>query len=48
MEILHHAWELGEATVTDVQERILNERKVAYTTVMTIMKNLNDKGYLEI
>ena len=47
MEILHHVWELGEATVADVQERILNERKVAYTTVMTIMKNLNDKGYLK-
>ena len=47
MEILHHVWELGEATVADVQERILAERKVAYTTVMTIMKNLNDKGYLK-
>lgn len=47
MEILHHVWELGEATVADVQERILSERKVAYTTVMTIMKNLNDKGYLK-
>ncbi len=47
MEILHHVWELGEATVADVQERILSERKVAYTTVMTIMKNLNDKGFLK-
>ena len=47
MEILHHVWELGEATVSDVQEKILERRKVAYTTVMTIMKNLNDKGYLK-
>ena len=47
MEILHHVWELGEATVAEVQELILSERKVAYTTVMTIMKNLNDKGYLK-
>lgn len=47
MEILHHVWELGEATVAQVKERILKERKVAYTTVMTIMKNLNDKGYLK-
>ena len=47
MEILHHVWGLGEATVAEVQERILEERKVAYTTVMTIMKNLNDKGYLK-
>ncbi len=47
MEILHHVWDLGEATVAQVQEKILEERKVAYTTVMTIMKNLNDKGYLK-
>lgn len=47
MEILHHVWELKEATVAEVQELILLERKVAYTTVMTIMKNLNDKGYLK-
>lgn len=47
MEILHHVWELKEATVADVHERILAERKVAYTTVMTIMKNLNDKSYLK-
>lgn len=47
MEILHHVWELEEATVAQVQERILESRKVAYTTVMTIMKNLSDKGYLK-
>lgn len=47
LEILHHVWELGEATVADVQERIMQERKVAYTTVMTIMRNLNKKGYLD-
>jgi predicted transcriptional regulator len=47
MEILHHVWELGEATVAQVRERIIKNRKVAYTTVMTIMKNLNDKGYLK-
>jgi predicted transcriptional regulator len=47
MEILHHVWEMGEATVAEVQEKILASRKVAYTTVMTIMKNLNDKGFLK-
>lgn len=47
MEILHHVWEMGEATVAEVKERILENRKVAYTTVMTIMKNLADKGYLK-
>ena len=47
MEILHHVWDLGEATVSEVKERINEERKVAYTTVMTIMKNLYEKGYLQ-
>ena len=46
MEVLHHVWELGSATVADVRERMLKKRKVAYTTVMTVMKNLAEKGYL--
>ncbi len=46
MEVLHHVWALGEATVADVRTRILDEREVAYTTVMTVLKNLTEKGYL--
>ena len=46
MEILQLVWERGESTVADIQEEIMKQRKVAYTTVMTIMKNLADKGYL--
>lgn len=47
MEVLHHVWDLGEATVADVRERVLEEREVAYTTIMTVMKKLADKGYLQ-
>ncbi|HMB94272.1 MAG TPA: BlaI/MecI/CopY family transcriptional regulator [Rhodothermales bacterium] len=47
MEILHHVWDLRQATVADVRARILETREVAYTTVMTVMKNLADKGYLQ-
>ena len=47
MEVLHHVWALGEATVADVRERILEERDVAYTTIMTVMKKLAEKGYLQ-
>lgn len=47
MEILHHVWDLGEAKVADVRKRILDERDIAYTTVMTVMKKLADKGYLK-
>ncbi len=47
MEVLHHVWDLGEATVADVRERILEDRDVAYTTIMTVMKKLAEKGYLD-
>ena len=47
IEVLHHVWKLGEATVNDVRDRILKDRKVAYTTIMTVMRKLADKGYLE-
>lgn len=47
MEVLNVVWELGEATVAQVQERILEQRKTAYTTIMTTMKNLAKKGYLQ-
>lgn len=46
MEVLHHVWDLETATVADVRERILQDRDIAYTTVMTVMKKLADKGYL--
>ncbi len=46
MEVLQHVWRLGNATVAQVQEEILRSRKIAYTTIMTVMKKLADKGYL--
>jgi predicted transcriptional regulator len=46
MEVLHHVWELKNASVADVHDRIRETRKVAYTTIMTVMKNLANKGYL--
>lgn len=47
MEVLQHVWELGRASVADVRERILENRRIAYTTVMTVLKNLAEKGYLD-
>ena len=46
MEVLRHVWALGRATVREVHDRVRVGRRVAYTTVMTVMKNLADKGYL--
>jgi predicted transcriptional regulator len=47
LEIMKVVWELENATVRDVYEALLAQRKVAYTTVMTMMKILEEKGYLK-
>lgn len=47
MEILHHVWDIGEATGNDVLDRIRKTRNLAYTTVITVLKNLVKKGYLK-
>ena len=39
-------WKLGQATVRDVYEALRQRRTIAYTTVMTMMKILDEKGYL--
>ena len=46
LEIMKIGWERRTATVRDVYEALLERRRVAYTTVMTMMKILERKGYL--
>lgn len=46
LEIMKILWQRQSATVRDVYETLLEHRKIAYTTVMTMMKILEDKGYL--
>ncbi|HUJ21871.1 MAG TPA: BlaI/MecI/CopY family transcriptional regulator [Bryobacteraceae bacterium] len=47
LEIMHVVWQLGRATVRDVYEALRQRRKVAYTSVMTMMKILEQKGHLK-
>ncbi len=47
LEIMKIIWDLDRATVRDVYETLLERRKIAYTTVMTMMKILEKKGYLK-
>src|SRR5260370_36796202 len=47
LEIMKIVWERDRATVRDVYEALLERRKVAYTTVMTMMKILETKKYLK-
>ncbi len=47
LEIMKLVWERDTATVRDIYELLLKRRKVAYTTIMTMMKILETKGYLK-
>lgn len=40
-------WSRGEATVRDVYEALRARRRVAYTTVLTMMNVLERKGHLK-
>lgn len=47
LEIMKLVWQRDTATVRDIYEALLEHRKIAYTTVMTMMKILETKGYLK-
>jgi BlaI family penicillinase repressor len=44
--IMKVVWKLEAATVRDVYEQLRSRRAIAYTTVMTMMKILEQKGYV--
>ena len=46
LEIMKVVWRSESVTVRDVYEDLLERRKIAYTTVMTMMRILEEKGYL--
>ena len=46
LEIMHVVWELDGGTVRQVHERLNQQRPLAYTTVMTMMNILEEKGHL--
>lgn len=43
MEVL---WKLGKATVSEVVEQVNTETPLAYSTVLTMLRILETKGYL--
>jgi BlaI family penicillinase repressor len=47
LEIMKIVWDRESVTVRDVYEALLERRKVAYTTVMTMMKILEQKQHLK-
>ena len=40
-------WTLEAATVRDIYEQLRQRRDVAYTTILTMMKILEQKGYVK-
>ncbi|HVF58395.1 MAG TPA: BlaI/MecI/CopY family transcriptional regulator [Thermoanaerobaculia bacterium] len=47
LAIMTIVWEGGATTVREVYETLRQRRPVAYTTVMTMMNILEQKGFLE-
>ena len=46
-EILRLVWELNEATVQQIREKLPSDRSLAYNTVQTLLCRLEQKGYLK-
>src|SRR5262252_7242632 len=46
LEILKVIWQRGQATVREVYLELAQTRKIAYTTVLTMMGILEQKGHL--
>jgi predicted transcriptional regulator len=47
LEFMAIIWRLGSATVKDVMAHLSEDRNLAYTTAATVMKILDQKGYLK-
>jgi predicted transcriptional regulator len=47
LELLKVIWERGQATVREVYRDLAKQRKIAYTTVLTMMGVLEHKGHLQ-
>jgi predicted transcriptional regulator len=46
LELMNIIWKLSEASVNDVLKELPSDRKLAYTSVSTIMRILEQKGVL--
>ena len=44
LEIMHALWEIGSGSVREIQERLPEKHRPAYTTVQTIVRRLEEKA----
>lgn len=47
LELMSIIWSLNKGTIKDVVSHLSKERPLAYTTVATVLKVLEQKGFLE-
>ena len=45
--VMEVVWEMGEASVHDVRAELARRKKLAYTTVLTVMQKLEKAGWLD-
>lgn len=48
LEILRFLWQRGVATVRDIQDDLIRTKKIAYTSIATIMRIMVEKNMVEI
>ena len=46
LQIMNVVWSRGKATVHEVRDELSQGRKPAYSTILTMMRKLEAKGYL--
>ena len=50
VKVMHHIWQRGPSTVHDVHDELMAdpaEKRLAYTTILTVMRNLARRGFLD-
>ncbi len=47
LSVMQIIWEKEECTVRDVMENLRQKKAMAYTTIMTVMENLYQKGFVK-
>jgi predicted transcriptional regulator len=45
LDVMAVLWELGSATVAEVRDRLTDD--LAYTTVLTVLRTLEEKGHVD-
>ncbi len=44
--VMNAVWDLGEATVVQVRDRLAADKELAYTTVLSVLQKLEKAGWL--